>query len=132
MEIMSEDARRNRYKHIKALGVDKFGANFNAENVFAMQSNPDQWRTIVLAACDKCNVAGSKDMIKQQQGVQIVLVLTESLGSAPPPVAVINEAFSIIDVGSRGEVDFGELTLFIRELFMDVVFRDTFVDSGDN
>eukprot|EP01060_Flectonema_neradi_P008995 TRINITY_DN16439_c0_g1_i1.p1 TRINITY_DN16439_c0_g1~~TRINITY_DN16439_c0_g1_i1.p1 ORF type:complete len:1105 (+),score=276.76 TRINITY_DN16439_c0_g1_i1:43-3357(+) len=132
METMSEDARRNRYKHIKALGVDKFGATFNAENVFAMQSNPDQWRTLVLAACDKCNVGGSRDMIKQEQGVQIVLLLAESLGSAPPPVTVINEAFSIVDVGSRGEVDFAELTLFIRELFMDVVFRDTFTDPGDH
>ncbi|KAJ9453648.1 Flagellar attachment zone protein 1 [Diplonema papillatum] len=132
MDRMSEDARRNRIKHITDLGVPKFGPGFNAENVFAMQSCPEIWRTLVLTACDQCNIKGSGDVIPRSHAVPIVQTLADKLGSTPPPSDAIREAFDIVDLESIGEIDFAELTIFMRELFMDVVFRDTFNSCEDS
>eukprot|EP01064_Diplonema_japonicum_P027842 TRINITY_DN4136_c0_g3_i1.p1 TRINITY_DN4136_c0_g3~~TRINITY_DN4136_c0_g3_i1.p1 ORF type:complete len:1470 (+),score=480.36 TRINITY_DN4136_c0_g3_i1:37-4446(+) len=124
MDKLSDEAKRNRIKHLKQMGCIKFDEEFNAENVFAMQSNPPMWRTLALTACDQCNINGSREMIPRSLAYPITRTLGALLGTPPPPQEMTDEAFSIVDLESRGEVDFEELTTFTRELYMDLIFRD--------
>ena len=129
IDTMSDEAKRIRLKHLREAGTKRFGGQFHAENVFAMQSSPDIWHNLVLAACDQCNVAGSREMIPNTLAVPIAAKLAERLGSPAPPPEATDESFALVDVEDRGGVDFNELTTFCRELFMDVVFRDTFAEQ---
>eukprot|EP01063_Lacrimia_lanifica_P019497 TRINITY_DN2682_c0_g1_i1.p1 TRINITY_DN2682_c0_g1~~TRINITY_DN2682_c0_g1_i1.p1 ORF type:complete len:1219 (+),score=289.46 TRINITY_DN2682_c0_g1_i1:124-3657(+) len=122
VDPMSEDAKRNRLKHTREMGEKLFGSQFHPENVFAMQSHPEMWRSLVLSACEQCGTT-ARQMIPTKEAVSVVDRLAIFLGCEAPTAEASHEALTLMADDASG-ISFTELTLVCREIFMDIVFRD--------
>eukprot|EP01062_Namystynia_karyoxenos_P004247 TRINITY_DN1149_c0_g2_i1.p1 TRINITY_DN1149_c0_g2~~TRINITY_DN1149_c0_g2_i1.p1 ORF type:complete len:1493 (+),score=418.02 TRINITY_DN1149_c0_g2_i1:126-4481(+) len=119
----SDGARAHRLRVLAAAKRPLFGAGFNAAAVYDLCCDPERCRGLLRVAFAVADTADT-GRVTQAQWVTCCSCLAQELGCPVPALSRVVDVFAEADTDKVGALEFDRLFLYLRELFLEVIFGD--------